>query len=468
MYEKQLCPNCEREVENNENYCEECGTQLTKQLPYDSISEGLDIEEKEKNSDIKENNLDIEDENLKLDIEDEDNDQNLEPDLNELSKEKEKEKISNVKLDDLGFDIIEILNECSELLKKKYKIYGLFGYDNAGKSAFLYSLMKQLIDGNNTVYQGYTCKDDIWNSLKENLEFAWETKKPTTTTKHKIFVYPIQNNSSENNIAFLDIGGERFARIKDWTNNLYEFFGRYLSYCSGYVIFLDLTRGINIEDPPTKIYENTLNESSEQFHSIENFLFVTSFASKIEKIIAKGNKEEEKISKLKDNDNDINEKKEDYDKKINKIKKDYSDKVREKIESIEVKAKNKKKTMKVNVPVIISLSKADLIAKYNFSIKSKEYQNLPKSISPWYLLNTLWKGRFNQIRENVPNLKVEWLSSLGIHFMKDYNEVWIPGEPLGLASIFDFIIKKPPPKWALTSNNYIKHKNFFGLNNVII
>ena len=484
MDEKRLCPRCKQEISLNETHCEDCGYTF----PNNDNQEVILIEQnpREKKDFVSEETKDHSSENLTEHLlENYTHDQRIinyniisenskkRTELSELDKKKIELEKRAKELDKLAFNIQDMPKKCNELLKNNYRLFGLFGFDQSGKSAFLYSLQKEVIDGNNFSLKGYTCTGEIWQQLKKTLEFSLEHNIPYSTPKQKVFIFPVKNNSSGPNLAFLDIAGEEFAKIQDWNKSYYNFFGLYLSYCSGFIIFLDLIRGIKLGEK--HIHQDALSDSKNQSHSIENFLSVASFSPKLKRSIDSFNKQKEaylnlinnqkdklseiEIKKSQSNrlskapiqidtqDEEIQVKIDSIKKQLDNIKKNEQDVIEKNLKMIDKKSGPKK----VNVPVVICLSKADVIDKCKIDLKGIPPRKITHNISPWLFLKQLAKARFEFFFEKIPKLKIEWLSSLGL----DFEENRKTGDPLGIESIVDFIIN-PLPGWSLSTKTYMK------------
>ncbi|CAN2042889.1 hypothetical protein GMMP15_90027 [Candidatus Magnetomoraceae bacterium gMMP-15] len=287
----------------------------------------------------------------------------------------------------------ETIQEVCNKLEKDYKLYSLLGFSGSGKSSFIYSLEKKF--GKLKRYN-YTRQGNQWDVIEKHM---------IEGTPRGLYIYPVINNLSKDNIALLDIAGEQFFEIKDCHEEMRKFFGMYFHRCSGHFIFIDMTRGL--EKDKNILNKNLLSDSGEQLKQIISFLSVAP------------------IDELNKNISDIGSK-------------------------------------KLKVPVTLCLSKADEIEDYDFDYGDISGTQIPQKFNAWDLVSQIWPGHFESLINLVPELKIEWLSSLGRGFKRgEFKETRKIGKPIGIESIFDFVVANPLPSWAMSSKRYLKFKKLF-------
>jgi len=420
---KLVCPQCKQETDVKENRCSSCGYDFSSEKQKaeiktddDSVAtaELTSSEEKVRleEAELKLETLTLED--IEIPGDDEigaeqkalsDEDEQVEP----LDYNNRKQKPLESRDD--KFKIVK--RQCEDYIKQNFKIYALFGFSEAGKTSFLYSLMQTFEQGRDEGFGGYTYQGSSWNKLKNELESHWEQGMATGTVRGNIFYYEAHSSRKKNHIVFLDIAGEHFDRVQDWSNEMTDFIATFLPYCAGYFLLFDMTLGIEERDK-SNITVRMLSRSNKQMHAMVNFLSVAAIAKEIKKI----DNPDEKTKKIRDSR-----------KKIGK--------------------------RKIGVPVALCLSKADMIETFYFEEVGR---NVPLNVTPWRVMQRYWSEHYKSILKIVPHLKIEWLSSLGRKFGRAQraDKPPEPGDPLGLQSVFDFVVLNPPPSWAMPSKYYTK------------
>jgi hypothetical protein len=112
----------------------------------------------------------------------------------------------------------------------------------------------------------------------------------------------------------------------------------------------------------------------------------------------------------------------------------------------------------VGVPVALCVSKADMV-------KDHRYEGYPAIVpgsddylgDPWNAVETFFPNDLANMKKLVPHLKVEWVSSTGDNFQPERGI----GKPMGIASVFRYVIGNPPPHWAMSSRAYDRLRRFF-------
>jgi hypothetical protein len=274
-------------------------------------------------------------------------------------------------------------------INEGYEIYALFGYSYSGKTNFLYALHQKLKRGDDAGFGYYSCTElNKWRKMADAVERAHKSKQQLGNEMENFFIYPAIHRKKKRNILFIDIAGAHFQNPVNWRVQIDDFIGTYLPYCKGCFVFLDV------------------------ISQFEN------------------NSEEEKQL----NKNMLSEKQvdEQFESLVNFLTETYS----------------KTNITILDKPVALCLSKADIIEDFYF--EELDCKKVPTQLSAARFIQKYWEGHFNSIMGIVPNLKIEWLSSLG----KDFKETRKIGEPISLKSVFDFVVLSPPPPWAMSFKTY--------------
>lgn len=329
-------------------------------------------------------------------------------------------------------DYVKIFQTCQDLIKRGYKLYGLFGRPESGKTLFLYALGEMLRGGQDDTVSGYEL-DGSWKNMIQDQKEALRLGRPAATERglHIYHAHRQDGKSGSNHLAFLDISGEQFEQIQSWQEEVGAFFVNYLAHCSGYMIFLDIDE--DIIDPFETVrarYQSRLSDrrieeiidlKKSQMENIKNFLAVAAAIPKVKKL-----KHLEVMRRL-----------EGARARTNKLGKST-----------------------IAAPICLAVSKADRFRKMKFD-------GFPKIIpggegpygDPWDLIQKLWPGHLKTILNNAPQLKISWLSSLGA----DWQPGEMPGAPMGMDTIFRHLITNPPPRWGLSTRRYRQIRSIFGL-----
>ena len=308
----------------------------------------------------------------------------------------------------------EIIETCQRLHRQGYQMYGLFGRPSTGKSSMIYALRHHFTKGD-PGFGGYATEGENWEHLAEDLEAQWQSRQvPTSDRLHPYLA--LQPRGGGKHIALLDIAGERFEGIQSWTDEIFEFFGLYLAYCQGFFILLELD-DLAAAD---QVGHDARARMQSQMARVVRFLAV---AGQMERL------------------------------------KSTAD-VQAKRAAAEAAVSGTGK-VKVRVPVSLCLSKADLVGQMKFGPRLGKVipgSHSPQS-DPWNVLQAIWPEHTRTLLEMVPFLKVDWLSCLGTDFE---SERQFTGS-IGLRSAFQHVVTDPPPRWSLSTANYLKWQKWLRL-----
>lgn len=312
----------------------------------------------------------------------------------------------------LGIDR-DVLETCQRLVRQGYHMYGLFGRPSTGKSSLIYALRHHFIKGDSG-FGGYATEGQNWDHLAQDLEAQWQDRQ--VPTSDKLHPYLALHPRGGKHIALLDIAGERFEGIQSWTDEIFEFFGLYLAYCKGFFILVeldDLAGAVQVgHDASARIQS--------QMARIVRFLAVAG--------------QLEKLSNVAD--------------------------VAAKRAAAEAAVSHTGK-VKVKVPVALCLSKADTVAQMQFgpALGNVVPGSLAPQSDPWNVLQAVWPEHVATLLKMVPHLKVDWLSCLGTQFEAQRQ---FSGS-IGLRSAFQHVVWKPPPKWSLSTDRYLRWQKWLRL-----
>ncbi|MDJ0837934.1 MAG: hypothetical protein QNK37_15575, partial [Acidobacteriota bacterium] len=301
----------------------------------------------------------------------------------------------------------------------------------------IYSLGRVIkgISGMNVDTGNYTL-DRNWNKLITYQESQFESGQVIATPKGLHFYKANLIGNSKRHFALMDIRGEQFEEIDDWNREIIDFFLTYLSHCKGMFLFLDLdadavarSRGEVYERYEREFGRSLTNYEKNQLKDAYEFkrkqmshmVSFLSVAATIPKMLTL----------------------EHFEEKRNVMSQAARDE--------EVGSRQ------VNIPVALCISKADLI-------KDRRFDGFPAIVpgsdsylgDPWNAVETFFKNDLDNMKKLAPNLKVEWVSSTGDNFNPERGI----GIPMGVSSVFNHVVAKPAPRWAMSSRAYARWRRF--------
>jgi len=456
---KKVCPLCKEEISIKDEQCSVCGYDFAPKVEKE-ISEDSDMKDIGEHAPI----LMEEPVSFKKRVSDEERAVPIEQRPEDKGDSNYEQQTGWEDFDETSEDKFDVVKEkCQHYMKRRHKIYGLFGYAEAGKTSFLYSLRHQFEQGA-TGFGGYLHQGDKWDELKNVVESQWgRIAKGTPRGK----IYPYSAISRDNkHIVLLDISGENFEHISSWSDEMTDFVGTYLPYCSGYFILFDMsldlgfklnTQSLRRKSVPEDILSGLKKMERQVYTSEDNFM------EALKQAIGEKGRDTYKSLILEDADMKLKYiSRSDLSKSANQMKKIAEflsvAATTRKLKYIKDPGEKKKRMLdaqreigkqKVDVPVALCLSKADLIEDYYFEEFGKK---IPLNVRPWDVVRECWPEHYNTLLGVAPHLKIEWLSSLGRNF-KQNNQI---GNPMGLKSVFDFVVMNPPPPWAMSARAYLR------------
>lgn len=336
-----------------------------------------------------------------------------------------------------------VLKTCEDLLKSRSDLYGVIGRPESGKTCFIYALGKLLKGwhGGATEVGNYSL-DRNWENLIHYQEQMFDSgvEKPTARGLHFYKANAIGTGRKQRHFVMVDIRGEQFEQIDDWTHEITDFFLTYLTHCKGLYLFLELDpdavsktaaevlerharkKGATLSQDEQEIYRQVWRFKREQMNHMVSFLSVAATVSKVTNIA-------------------------DYEEQRSMLSHAHREKV------------FGSKT--VEVPVVLCISKADLI-------KDLHFPGYPPIVpgsdnffgDPWNVVDNFFPKELDNMKKLVPRLKLEWVSSTGENFHPQRGV----GQPLGMISAYKHVIQAPPPEWALSTATYQRLAKFFRLN----
>lgn len=334
----------------------------------------------------------------------------------------------------------QVLETCQELLKRRTDLYGLFGRPASGKTCFVYGLGNLLKGRHGEVKAvGNFSLDHQWEELIRYQEDLFQAgiQRPTGGGLHFYGAKAI--GLRKRHFSLVDIPGEKFEQIQQWTRDITDFFLTYLTHCKGFFLFLELDpdtasesssmvlerrarkKGTPLDPEETRSAVDAWRLKRDQMNQMVRFLSV---AATVPKISTKQDFETQRST--------------------------LSHAMRE----------EKFGSKRVQVPVVLCVSKADLIKDYKFDGHPTIVPGAPGPLGdPWRVVEHFFGKELDNMKKLVPHLKVEWVSSTG----ENFNPKRGTSMPLGMSSAFQFVIKNPPPKWAMSAAHYQRLARFFGL-----
>ncbi len=315
-----------------------------------------------------------------------------------------------------GRDYAMVLKKIRLLMDAGHQLYGLFGRPSTGKSCLIYALRQHFKQGSSE-FGGFTPEGESWDHLAQDLEKQWRTNRPSGTARDEIHIYQATNPRKKNHFALLDVAGEHFEDIKSWSSEIFDFFGTYLANCKGFFILVEL------DDSTVGHADYGKEGKSQQLKNIVSFLSVAATIGPIK------------------NSDDL-------------------DRNRELLEQ----SRQRVGKRKVNVPVVLCLSKADRISAMDFGPaigRIHPGKTGDPLGDPWNVVKTFWPAHFQSLLSLVPRLKIEWLSCLGPEFETTRR---FSGS-MGLHSAFEHVILDPPPPWSMSSKTYLKLRKWLRIPN---
>lgn len=347
-------------------------------------------------------------------------------------------------------DYKEVLQQCKALREEGCKIYGVFGWDWTGKSCFVYSVGKTIDFSHRIKY--FKTDGPSWKNLYEEMANIFSSSTKKGTKKGEFYPYRIMRKSKlySSNIALIDIAGEDFGTFAAWTGYMDQFFINYVPKCDGFFIVVNPFRKfVEYEVDGNKISRECFRGVNEQLRLISDFLVLVSAIRS-------------KARQVKDDEQKILE---------------------------AVKSGDFRKTMAMyecNIPISLCFSNSDAWGRFaspdsgtgrksaprslvgeGGSVFCADASRLPVEKTAAQFLNWVDEGHMQEILAKAPKLKIEWLSSLGADFEekkrkwaglpdKDRLENWLDWQPkpLGLASIFNFVMLKRPGFFTKATESY--------------
>lgn len=339
-------------------------------------------------------------------------------------------------------DYDAILRTCQEQLAARTDLFGVFGRPASGKTVFIYAL-GQMLKGwpGAKISLGNYALDRNWENLIDFQEhqFAEGIEKPTARGLHFYTAKAIGRGRDKRHFSLIDIPGEQFEQIDDWTRDITHFFLTYLTHCKGLFLFLELDpeticksaaeaidrrareRGAPLSADEASFARQAWRFKRDQLGHMVKFLSVAATVGRIESL---------------------------------------GDLERQKGAMMDAYRAERFGADTVKVPVALCITKADRIKDYRFDGFPAIVPGAADFLGdPWNVIETLFPQELENLKQLVPHLKIEWTSSTGESFVPKRGI----GQPLGLASVFNHVIGDPPPPWALPARTYLKYGRFFGL-----
>jgi len=303
--------------------------------------------------------------------------------------------------------IKKILEKVQVIVDLGYEPYGLFGRPSTGKSCFVYALEQNFINGAEG-FGGYSTEGDSWGRLASGLEDHWATKKQVTTARG-VDCYQATGRSKKH-IGILDIAGEHFEDVQSWTSDIFDFFGSYLTHCKGLFLLIEFD-------------ESTVAAKSRGAALLMRTQLqkITAFVRVAAAIMSGDIRSWEELESMRDSQEEVSK---------------------------------KAVHSRLEIPVALCLSKADLVPGMNMTLKrGKVVPDRGYYADPWNVVEEVWPEHLETLLTVVPHLKIEWLSCLGAdrEFVR----------ASGLRSIFQHVVVNPPPKWAMSAKNLRKFRKWF-------
>lgn len=316
--------------------------------------------------------------------------------------------------EDVAFQIKEeTLQTCKRLAGYGYHLYGLFGRPSAGKSSMIYALRQHFLKGDQG-FGGYTPEGPEWDDLAKDLEEQWRHNRPIPT-KDKLHPYRATSSRGHKHIALLDIAGERFERVQNWTQEIFDFFDLYFDHCKGMFFLVELDDLVG----SARVDYGANMRIQAQMARIVSFLAVA------------GNRDRWRGTGS-------------LAQKQRKLEK-------------ALQAKN----VKLSIPVSLCLTKADRVGTMNFGpALGRIIPGSPAPESdPWNVLQAVWPEHVESLLNMVPYLKVDWLSCLGTAFEEERQFT----QSVGLRGVFQHVVLDPPKAWTLSTKKYLNLQKWLRL-----
>ena len=331
-----------------------------------------------------------------------------------------------------------ILDECRDLVDTHCDLYGVFGRPASGKTCFIYALGKLIQEG--SAPDGTIASYSLEQNWKDLIRFHEEfleigQSRATDMGLHFYRARSTVRSRRKRHFALLDIQGEQFEQITDWNHEVTDFFMTYLSHCKGFFMFLDMDEDIKgsklaaverreqelgpLTDGEKKLVGDLVQLKRNQMAQIVDFLSVAATVPAVKNVA------------------------------------DY-----QKLKTALNQARKRERQIgarKLKVPVVLCISKADLMP-------DRKFEDCPRIVpgsdnyfgDPWNVLEEFWPRHMESLKQLVPHLKVEWVSSLGENYDPKRGEV----KPKGLTSAFSYVVEQPPPPWAFSGLTYAKFRKY--------
>lgn len=331
-------------------------------------------------------------------------------------------------------DYDDILEKTRFLLDRNYKIFGLFGWALSGKSSFIFSTGK--CSENAMLIEGYRPEGDSWEKLYNYMATSWASRgKSPTVSGHYHYEMNLDRTERDFHVAFMDMSGEDFKNLNK-NEMMAEFFLAYAPLCHGFIFMVNLFAAMDITDSVPDDVSSSFFQAT-----IDQLGIISKFISNVADLAAMGPK----------------------------IKNDWRIARDELAKPRHMRAKGKNRC---NMPISICFSQADMwrhrVPDMRLNGFCENGARVPIEHEAWEFMEWLSPGRLRTLMDKAPKLQVAWLSSLGREFNKKWEAPrlpepdrefkswlgWRPEKPLGLKSVFDFVVLHPPKMHVKATNTY--------------
>jgi len=332
-------------------------------------------------------------------------------------------------------DYDSIMKITKNLIAKNYKIYGLFGWGQSGKSSFIFSTGKCSEDAR--IIEGYRPEGRSWEILYHELAEIWASKGIRgTVSGHHHYEMERETTDRSFHVAFVDMAGEDFRNFNK-NDSMAEFFISYVHLCHGFIFMVNPFAAMDPKEPiPDDVNKSFFQATIDQLGTISKFISNVGDLSAIWPKLKTGHWREASAELAE-------------------------------TETVRAKGGNR-----CNVPISICFSQADMWSHRVPDMRLNDFclngAQVPLEHEAWEFMDWLSHGRLRAIMDKAPKLQVAWLSSLGREFNakwegprlpdmdKEYESWarWRPEKPLGLKSVFDFVVLRPPKIHVKAANTY--------------
>lgn len=332
-------------------------------------------------------------------------------------------------------DYDSIMKITKNLIAENYRIYGLFGWALSGKSSFIFSTGKCSEDAR--LIEGYRPEGESWEKLYHEMAKSWASKDiRNTPTGHHHYEMEREMTERSFHVAFVDMSGEDFRNFNK-NDSMAEFFLAYAPLCHGFIFMVNPFAAMDPrEQVPDDVSPAFFQATIDQLGIISKFISNVGDLSAIWPKLKTGNWREARAELAK-------------------------------TETVRAKGGNR-----CNVPISICFSQADMWSHRVPDMRLNDFclngARVPLEHEAWEFMDWLSHGRLRAIMDKAPKLQVAWLSSLGREFNTRWEsrrspdigsefESWLgwrPEKPLGLKSVFDFVVSRPPKIHVKAANTY--------------